>query len=47
MFGLCFSFAYRILFVEWAIAIAIPTAVILGGLGLTFSGWLLKRKRMV
>ncbi len=25
----------------------VPSAVILGGLGLTFSGWLLKRKRMV
>ena len=25
----------------------VPSAVILGGLGLTFSGWLLKRKRMI
>jgi hypothetical protein len=24
-----------------------PTAVILGSLGLTFSGWLLKRNRMI
>jgi len=27
--------------------VPIPSAVILGGLGLTFSGWMLKRKRMV
>jgi hypothetical protein len=25
----------------------LPSAVILGSLGLTFSGWLLKRKRMI
>jgi len=27
--------------------VPVPSAVILGGLGLTFSGWMLKRKRMV
>ena len=51
------SFSYRLLLVEYgassdsldsrASVVPVPSAVILGSLGLTFSGWLLKRKRMM
>jgi hypothetical protein len=33
--------------VELSTVVPLPSTVILGTLGLTFSGWLLKRKRMV
>jgi len=41
-----YSIDYALLTIEGTV-VPVPSAVILGSLGLTFSGWLLKKKRMI